>query len=302
MACPELEVINVPAGDPFRIFSHGYPFHTVRWHFHPEIEIHLVTATSGRFFVGDYSAGFTPGNLVMTGPNLPHNWLSDVSPGTTIEQRCIVLQFSTDFAESCASVFPSLGLAELMDASRRGLEFDPATSAAVEPLMRAMLAGDRLSRPGLLLQVLECLVRGQDRRMLASVGYRPKPMLYMAHPLNHVLEHIANCLTGDLDEVELARLSGYTASAFSRAFHRHTGMTFTSYVTGMRVNLACKLLMTSDHHVTDICFEAGFNNVSNFNRQFRARTQTTPRTFRLRHRQNATSVGGQARAGDSVNG
>ena len=58
MACPELEVINVPASDPFRIFSHGYPFHTVRWHFHPEFEIHLVTATRGRFFVGDYSAGW----------------------------------------------------------------------------------------------------------------------------------------------------------------------------------------------------------------------------------------------------
>ena len=136
VAQPELEIIVVDEGEPFKIWSHGYPFRTVRWHFHPEFEIHLITTTSGRVFVGDYIGAFAPGNLVMTGPNLPHNWLSDVAPGVVIPQRCIVLQFGAGFIEGCASLFPGLDLAGLIDDSQRGLEFTGAASAAVTPLMR----------------------------------------------------------------------------------------------------------------------------------------------------------------------
>ena len=70
---PDLELVELDASRSFRVFSHGYPYRTVRWHFHPEYEIHLVVETTGRAFVGDYLGTFEPGNLVMTGPSVPHN-------------------------------------------------------------------------------------------------------------------------------------------------------------------------------------------------------------------------------------
>ena len=73
---PDLEVVQIRRGESFKAWSHGYPFRTVRWHFHPEYELHHVVATSGRYFVGDFIGAFEPGNLVLTGPNLPHNWVS----------------------------------------------------------------------------------------------------------------------------------------------------------------------------------------------------------------------------------
>ena len=78
---PDLEVVQIRPGDSFAAWSHGYPYRTVRWHFHPEYEIHHVVATTGRYFVGDFIGEFEPGNLVLTGPNLPHNWVSDVPQG-----------------------------------------------------------------------------------------------------------------------------------------------------------------------------------------------------------------------------
>ena len=286
MAQPELEIVGVADSAPFKVWSHGYPYRTVRWHFHPEIEIHLITETSGRIFVGDHIGEFGPGNLVMTGPNLPHNWLSEVAPGVTIPQRCIVLQFTSSFIEACALAFRSEELGRLVRDSQRGLEFTAATSQAVAPLMAGMLAGDAQSRPAFFMQILERLFRDGERRQLASVGYRSEPYLYMSKPLNHVLEHIERNLGCDLREAELAELSGYTPSGFSRAFHRQTGMTFTAYVNGMRINRACRMLTTTDRPITDICFDAGFNNVSNFNRRFRAVTSMTPRSYRFRHREN----------------
>ncbi len=286
MAEPELEIVAVADGTPFKMWSHGYPFRTVRWHFHPEYEIHLITATTGRMFVGDHVGMFRPGNLVMTGPNLPHNWLSDVEPGTTIPERCLVLQFTEAFVAACRAAFPAFDLSRLIDDSRRGLQFTEATGTAAEPLMRTMLAGSVLSRPALFFQLLELLIGAPDRRMLASIGYCAKPATYMTRPINHVLDHIARNLGCSLREGEMAELSGYSASAFSRAFHRQTGLTFTGYVNGMRINRACRLLTTSEHTVTDICFETGFNNVSNFNRQFLSRTSMTPRAYRRHHRAN----------------
>src|SRR5919199_706716 len=81
---PDREVVDVPQESSFKVWSHGYPFRTIRWHFHPEYEIHLVTETSGRSFIGDYIGVFEPGNLVLTGPYLPHNWISDIPPDQTV--------------------------------------------------------------------------------------------------------------------------------------------------------------------------------------------------------------------------
>jgi AraC-like DNA-binding protein len=286
MSQPELEVVGVTDDAPLKVWSHGYPFRTVRWHFHPELEIHYTTATSGRYFVGDYIGDFSPGHLVMTGPNLPHNWLSDVPPGVVIAQRCIVLQFAASFIEACASAFRTDELLDLVAESRRGLEFSASTALAVGPLMAALLEGDARSRPALFMQIVERLLRDDRRRNLASVGYRSEPDRYMSAPLNHVLEHIERNLAFDLRETELAQLCGYTPSAFSRAFRRRTGVTFVAYVNGMRINRACLMLTTSDRPITDICFDVGFNNVSNFNRRFLAVTSMTPRSYRVRHREN----------------
>lgn len=286
MAEPELEIVAVAHGTPFKMWSHGYPFRTVRWHFHPEYEIHLITTTTGRMFVGDHVGTFVPGNLVMTGPNLPHNWLSEVETGATVPERCLVLQFTETFVGACRAAFPEFDLSRLIDECQRGLQFPTTTGKAAEPLLRAMLTGPVLSRPALFFQLLELLIGTPERKMLASIGYHAKPAIYMTQPINHVLDHIGRNLGCKLRESEMAELSGYNPSSFSRAFHRQTGLTFTSYVNGMRINRACRLLTTSERTIIDICYETGFNNVSNFNRQFLSHTSMTPRAYRCHHRAN----------------
>ena len=41
--------------------------------------------------------------------------------------------------------------------------------------------------------------------------------------------------------------------------------------------------MHDDMRMTDICFEVGFNNLSNFNRQFLAHKHMPPSAFRQQH-------------------
>lgn len=285
---PDLELVEVPRNGSFKVWSHGYPFRTVRWHFHPEYEIHLITATSGRAFVGDHIGAFQPGNLVLTGPNLPHNWISDVPEGTEISQRCLVLQFTAEFASGVAALFPEMAfLKALLAEAGRGVEFAPRTGVAARPIMGELLSAAGGRRLELLFALLGLLHADGRRRPLASAGYRPVPAETMNQPLNHVLAHIGRNLAYNLRETDLAALSGYSPSAFCRAFQRHTGMTFVSYVNGLRIGRACELLIGSQRRITDICFEVGFNNLSNFNRQFLAQKSMPPSAFRNHHRSQA---------------
>ena len=75
-------------------------------------------------------------------------------------------------------------------------------------------------------------------------------------------------------------------AAFSRFFKKNTGHGFVRYVNRMRVNRACVLLTQEDRPVTEVCYDTGFNNLSNFNRQFLAMCGMTPSEYRRHAKRN----------------
>jgi AraC-like DNA-binding protein len=250
---PNLEVVQIPQGESFAAWSHGYPYRTVRWHFHPEYEIHLVVETSGRYFVGDFIGEFGR-----------------------------VIQFTEDFIGNVIKVFPELSaFSDTLELSRRGLLFSMETSRRVAPLMEALMTADGIRRVELFCAIIGQLESERNGRTLASVSYAPDPSGYMSLGINKALAFIRQNLTQDFDESDLAAIAGQTTSAFSRGFRRHTGMPLVQYLRRLRINLACQLLMSDRTlSVTDICFQVGFNNLSNFNRQFLEQKGMPPSRFR----------------------
>jgi len=286
---PDLELVGITDGQSFKIWSHGYPYRTVRWHFHPEYEVHFVTNTNGRYFVGDFIGEFEPGNLVMTGPNLPHNWVSNIAPCQTVPYRSIVLQFTEAFIEATMHAMPELRFIQsALRKSRRGIQFSRDISEAAEPILREMLDAAGFGRVRLFLELIHLLCSANGKP-LTSATYAPDPSGYMSAATNKVIAHIREKLTEPFTMGDLAKIAGQTPSAFSRSFRKHTGMAAIQYVSRLRINLACQLLMSAESmSVTDICYEIGFNNISNFNRQFRAQKGVAPSEFRALSAQNRT--------------
>lgn len=279
---PDLEVVQIGRGESFKAWEHGYPFHTVRWHFHPEYEIHHVVETSGRYFVGDFIGSFAPGNLVLTGPNLPHNWISDVPEGAVVPLRSRVVQFSEAFIADALGLFPELAACRrVLELSRRGAAFSPVMAAQVAPMLEELIDAKGVRRIEVFMCVLGALCRARDAAPLASTAYLPDPSGFMATGINEALAFINANLTEPFSEKDLADIARMTPSAFSRSFRRHTGMALVQFVNRLRINLACQLLMSeSDKPITEICFSAGFNNIPNFNRQFLAQKGMPPSRFR----------------------
>lgn len=281
MQHPDLELVDVRQDESFTVWSHGYPYRTVRWHFHPEYEIQLITATSGKYFVGDFIGSFEPGNLVLLGPNLPHNWVSELAEQETVAERGLIIQFSAEFIGNGMRAFPELkSLQNLLSEAQGGQLFSAATAQLVAPVFRELLNARGFRRIQLFLSLLDLLVNDGERRPLASPGYMPDALAYMSSTFNHVLAYIGENLATDLHEATLAELCKQSVSTFSRSFRKHTGMSFVQYVNRLRINVACELLMDGDASVTDICFQVGFNNVSNFNRQFLEQKGVSPSRFR----------------------
>lgn len=286
---PDLEVVQIGRTESFKAWEHGYPFRTVRWHFHPVYELHHVVATTGRYFVGDYIGNFGPDNLVLTGPNLPHNWVSQLPAGTAVPLRNRVLQFSEEFVRDATQLLPELSaILPVLELSRRGALFAPETAARVAPLLRELIGAAGVRRIELFVAIVGILSSAQGIRPLTSACYHPDPSGFMATGINEALGYISSNLTEPFSERDLAAISRLSPSGFSRSFKRHTGMALSQYVNRLRINLASQLLMSeAGMSITGICFASGFKNISNFNRQFLRQKGMSPSQFRTLLAENA---------------
>lgn len=82
----------------------------------------------------------------------------------------------------------------------------------------------------------------------------------------------------------MAHLVGMTSTSFSRFFKLRTGKTLSDYVIDIRIGFASRLLVDTTMSVAEICYECGFNNLSNFNRIFKKKKDCSPKEFREYYR------------------
>ncbi|MDM0114468.1 AraC family transcriptional regulator [Variovorax sp. J22R133] len=263
-----------------RCLVHGYPTPLARWHFHDEYELHLITETSGKAFIGDWIGPFQPGHLVLCGPRLPHNWVSFDVPESGVAERDLVIQFHHQPFERAAGDIPELReVMQLLERARNGIEFFGMSERA-----RAHwdhVKGSRgLRRFGLFCEFLADLAQCTDYRLLSNVQMQGAEGDAQVDQINGVVNRIVANVGEPISMADVAAELGMSESRFSRFFRRSTGNSFTDFVNHVRINSACHLLMQTDHFVTDICYQVGFNNVANFNRRFLEIKGMTPTEFR----------------------
>ncbi|WP_122417479.1 AraC family transcriptional regulator [Pseudomonas viridiflava] len=279
----ELEVILPEPDQCFRWYEHDYPYPLARWNHHPEFEIHLIRRGSGKLVAGDYIGGFEAGHVALIGPDLPHDWIGDLAPGEHLPGRDVVLQFDGAALLALRKTLPELGeLQRLFEQARRGLEFSGATAVQAARLMEDIGTAQGLERLILFLQLINTLVKApsQEAHLLASSCYAPTLDARSAERINKAFDYLLSELTNDIRLSVIAQRLEMTDPGFSRFFKRNTGHGFIDLMRKLRIQRACRLLLQSDMSVSDICFEVGYANLSNFNRHFRVETGQTPSDYR----------------------
>ena len=263
-----------------RCLEHGVPNPLVRWHYHEEYELHLIVATRGKVFVGDYIGQFEPGHLVLTGPRLPHNWISSDVPEAGVALRDVVLQFPDAPLREAAKGIPELAEAlPLLERARHGIEFFGMSSAARERHQR-IKESHGLQRFAGFVEWLGDLAAWTDYRLLSTVQLQSYDDDAALARISGIIDHITQHCDQQFSMADICGRVGMTESSFSRYFRRATGNTFTDFVNRLRINKACQLLMETDRYITNVCYDVGFNNVANFNRRFLQLKGMTPKEFR----------------------
>lgn len=263
-----------------RCLAHGAPNPLIRWHFHDEYELHLILETSGRVFVGDYIGQFQPGHLVLTGPRLPHNWVSMDLPAEGVAVRDLAIQFGDAPLRKAMEQLPELKeILPLLERARHGVEFRGISEQVREQMTRIMQSRG-LTRLIGFCQLMQHLTHHEDYRLLSAIPLQTSEEDGSIHRISEVVDYISRASEARLALADVAARFGMSESTFSRYFRRMTGNTFTNFLNQLRVNKACQMLLETDQYVSTICYNVGFNNVANFNRRFMEIKGMTPSDFR----------------------
>lgn len=279
---PSYELMDDHHGNSLIYRQHGFPCPLVRWHNHKEYELHLIVASSGKVFIGDYVGNFGPGSLFLTGPHLPHNWISQVNEGEVVSQRDMLVNFTDELLEAGHNVFSELRrLTPMLERSQYGIEFRcPTTLTRASELMQQVADSRGATRLGYFLIMLELLAECDDYQLLSGATSSQLGDDNHSDRTNMAVNYIFENYMRELPLEEVASHLGMKPTYFSRFFKRATGRCYVEFVNSLRISKSCELLLDNEKPVTDICFESGFNNLSNFNRRFQQLKGMTPSRYR----------------------
>ena len=268
-------------GSSFGCFHAGGRVFDCPYHTHPEVEILHILSGSGMLIVGDHIGRFLRGDLFLFGSGLPHMLCSDPATSDASEPTHIrYAQFKLEnFGRSFWEMPEQQSVKHLLEQSARGLRFGQESTSLLLPTMDRLWETFGARRLWSLLQLLEEMAPTREVTPLASAGYAPVLTHRDSERLNRAIQHMNNHLTAPLQLSDVAREAGLSPQAFSRFFHRFMGVTFVEYLSTMRISLACRYLLETDKSISAICYACGFNNLSNFNRQFLRQKNMTPKEF-----------------------
>jgi AraC-like DNA-binding protein len=136
-----------------------------------------------------------------------------------------------------------------------------------------------------IIQILDTMASSPmtDRKKLASIDFSPSLNQKNVDKVDTITQHILSDLRKAFSLDEMAEFIHMSPKSFSRFFKKNTGKTFVNYVNELRVEKACRLLLENDDSISNICFEVGFNTLSNFNRRFLEVKGLSPRDYRNHH-------------------
>ncbi len=254
-------------------------------HLHKDFQLTFIKKSFGTLYVGDQVLPFREGELFLFGSNLPHVLKNDevYYTDSTAEAESFSLYFQLDFARIDFGAWSDYALInELLVSAQKGFKIEGSVKDEIINQLPGFDNKDSFARILCLLTILQDIARKGELIPLA------KTALYSGkrtddHRIRKVVDYIINHYHESIPLSFIASLVSMTETSFCRYFKQHTRKTFSKYLSEIRVEAGCKQLLAGNSAVSQVCFEVGFNNLSNFNRQFKSITGYSPKEYVKHH-------------------
>lgn len=286
------EITRLSDKDCFYIVERHKTEFTYPLHRHKEFELNFIEKGKGvRRIVGDSVEEIGDYELVLIGgADLEHVWEQGKCRSKDIRE--ITIQFSGDiFGTVLLSKNQFASIRRMLRRAEHGLAFPLSSIMKVYSTLDDIAnENERFVQFLKFLYVLYELSISDDARVLASSSFAHTARSNESRRVEKVKQYINDHYAEPLKLADLAGLVGMSPVSFSRFFRQRTGRTLSDYIVDIRLGYAARMLVDSSKNISEICYECGFNNLSNFNRTFKSKRNYTPRDFRAMFKKNKVIV------------
>ena len=274
---PLIEKLPLSEDRSFVAQTHRTPNFEVPWHQHVEYELILFKEGAGLSFIGNYVGEFETGDIFFLGSNVPHTFQKSNADLIT---SAVVVHFKENFwGEEILNLPESKSIRRLLQRSMNGLKISGKTKEMLQPLIQSLEIEKGFWRITKLCECLSILSETKDYITVSTQEIKalnPRDKDRIDSVFQYTMENFKEPIKLSL----IANKAGMSIPAFCSYFKKRTKKTYIDFVNEVRIGYACKLLLTTQTSVLQICFECGFNTVANFNRQFLKIKKTTPSQYR----------------------
>lgn len=269
--------------ESYRVQVDKVPHFYDLFHYHQELQITLIQKGYGTCIIGNYISSFKPGDLFVIGQNLPHVFSSDKSFYEQDKKECLSTTIFLSPQLIGSNFFELEELTDLkgfINNAKRGIRFTTKNKIKLIDGFKSIESG-KASRG--IINVLELCTRlnaDKNAIYLSHIDYKSISKESDGQILNAVFQFTLNNFRDDIQLDTVAKMASRSPAAFCRFFKKRTRKTYISFLNEIRIQEACSLLLKPNLNISEICFQTGFNNISNFNRQFKKITGFTPKVYR----------------------
>jgi AraC-like DNA-binding protein len=284
---PKLIKIALRHQQSFSVRYDAVPFFFKELHFHPEIELVYIHKGSGTQFLGNHLQHFKAGDMILVGSGISHLWKCDeayFAGNSTLRAEATVVHFLTDALGKEFFLLPeNIPITKLFSRAKLGLIIHNKTKENIIILLADLLKSNGTKKIILLLEILNALAESED---VESINTKESLMVQTEKEpgrMNLILQYMLTNFQHNILLKEIASVANLSPNAFCRYFKLRTNKTYSRFLMEIRINHACKLLADTNKTVSDICYDSGFNNISNFNRYFKLTTNHSPLQYRNKY-------------------
>jgi AraC-like DNA-binding protein len=169
---------------------------------------------------------------------------------------------------------------DMLYLARMGVKFEGFNPTFARGHFEAIRDNKGVERILAFVRFLVRLNEHAEKKTLSSMQVTQVDRSSKHMRIGSVIDHIIQNYREEISQTEAAASAGMAQSSFSRNFKSITGHNFVDFITRVRIGQACSMLYGTDEQVTAICYKSGFQNLANFNRQFRKLKGMTPSDYR----------------------
>ena len=275
------EITPLQGEDCFMVFDRKRYLFNYPIHFHPEFEINYIfNAEGGRRVIGDHVAEIGKRELVMVGPNLYHGW-ENFKNSSKEESHEITIQFPKDlFDEGLLGKNLIQPINTLLQNAHRGILFSDETIARVENKIFSLSKKNGFDSFLEFQSFLYDLAISRDQKFLTNMNFSHQNDFINSERIEKIYNFLKDNFQHKIKIEEAAELVNMSVISLSRLIKKRTGKSFVEFLIAIRLGAATRSLIETNNSISGICYDCGFNNISNFNRIFKKYQNCTPSEFR----------------------